>query len=88
MKFSHFVYMFCLLSLHCWVLFITKGCHNATFMYSFKLDYTFIHMDTKMDNIDESKFIWWFKLSYIKMFDFFLFIKIDGNQNIRYFKEY
>jgi hypothetical protein len=57
-------------------------------MYSFKLDYTFIHMDTKMDNIDESKFIWWFKLSYIKMFDFFLFIKIDGNQNIRYFKEY
>jgi hypothetical protein len=41
-----------------------------------------------MDNIDESKFIWWFKLSYIKIFDFFLFIKIDGNQNIRYYKDY
>ncbi len=35
-----------------------------------------------MDNIDESKFIWWFKLSYIKLFDFFLFIKIDGKHKV------
>lgn len=32
--------------------------------------------------------IWWSKLLYFNRFNIFLFIEIDGNQNIKVLKEY